>query len=133
VPAVFFSFWGVFGHMNIHLGSGYIVFVLITAAAVVGLVIRFSRDELGPLTWRFLAFACVTLTAVVAGIVRYNLMFPQPQGRYAFPILTILAALFAEGASAVVKCRRGAVAVVITLAAMNAVVLICVVLPAYRQ
>jgi 4-amino-4-deoxy-L-arabinose transferase-like glycosyltransferase len=131
LPVLFFSFWGVFGHMNVHLGELYYLFLLVTAACAVGCVLRWRRGVTASQV-RVLALCGVTLLALVASIVRYNLIFPQPQGRYAFPGLVVLALLFAEGASELIGARRvWALALVALLALVNLSLLFLRVLPAY--
>jgi hypothetical protein len=132
-PVLFFSFWGVFGHMNIHLGELYYLFLLLCAACGTGCVLRWRRG-MSAAQRRVMLLCAVTLATLMASIVRYNLMFPQPQGRYAFPGLVVLALLFAEGASELTGGRRvWAISLVALLAVVNLGLLFFVVLPAYGR
>jgi MFS family permease len=133
-PALFYSFWGVFGHMNVHLGRIYLLFAALAACAGFGLGLRLWRGGLDAGARRLLVLAGVVLAAVGAGIVRFNLSFAQPQGRYVFPALTILSLLFALGVSRLVGGSRGAGLVTVALlAALNAAILAGVVAPAYGR
>jgi 4-amino-4-deoxy-L-arabinose transferase-like glycosyltransferase len=132
LPALFFSFWGVFGHMNVHLGSLYGVFVLLTVFPLWGMALRWRRGDLSGHQRRTLRLCALTLLLLFASIVRYNLIFPQPQGRYAFPGLVVLALLFAEGTAEWIGSRwTWALAVVALMAALNLAILFGVALPAY--
>jgi len=132
LPALFFSFWGVFGHMNLHLGSLYGAFVLLTVLPVWGMARRWRRGNLSGHQRRTLGVCGLTLLLLLVSILRYNLIFPQPQGRYAFPGMVVLSMLFAEGTAEWIGSRwTWALALVALMTALNLAILFVVVLPAY--
>jgi hypothetical protein len=131
-PALFYSFWGVFGHMNLHLGKIYGFFGGVTLVAGLGLALRIQRGDVTTIQRRAAMVVGGALTVLLASIVQYNLNFPQPQGRYLFPAMLVLALLFASGASAVLgESHRLAWAGVGLLALTNAALLVGMVMPAY--
>lgn len=131
-PALFFSLWGVFGHMNIHLGEAYWLFIGLTLATTLGLALRAWRGRVGEVERRAGALVAVALAVLLASIVTYNLSLAQPQGRYALPALLPLALLFATGLGELLgRRRRAAASVVAGLAAVNGAILLFVVVPAY--
>lgn len=79
---------GEFGYMDIHLPYEVYVplFVLLGLGLVAGA--HFSRRQLGTSSWLVWAFY---LALLVAGYVSYNLWQVQPQARYLFPAIGILA------------------------------------------
>lgn len=134
LPALFYSFWGVFGHMNVHLGELYGLFAGLTLAGALGLALRMRRGDVSTLQRRAAIVIISALIVLLASIVQYNLNFPQPQGRYLFPAMLVLALLFASGASALLGERyRLAWAGVGLMAITNAAVLVGIVMPAYAR
>jgi hypothetical protein len=132
VPALFYSFWGVFGHMNIHLGELYAFFAGLTLTAGFGLALRVRRGQVDGAQAGVAMVCGFTLLVLLAAIVQYNLNFPQPQGRYLFPAMPLFALIFASGASALLGERyRLAWTGVALLAAVNGALLAGVVRPAY--
>jgi 4-amino-4-deoxy-L-arabinose transferase-like glycosyltransferase len=84
------SFDGLLSWMNLWLPAWvYWLYAGLGVAAVVGLLRRL-RD---PWTW----LAALFVGTCLAGVVVYNLTFPQPQGRYLFAALPFVAFLAATG------------------------------------
>ncbi len=97
------SFWRVlfgsaiagFGWMNVVLPRPvYWVAWLILGVSLLGLIRAWKRTGIP------LRLALLAVGLCVAGIVYYNLTFTQPQGRFLFPVLTLLCGLLAWGISA---------------------------------
>jgi 4-amino-4-deoxy-L-arabinose transferase-like glycosyltransferase len=109
IPLTFRSFWGVFGHMQISMGTLtpapfmppswlYPLLVLPTLASVAGLARAYARRremEAGARAlWGLLV---VTWLLVAAAFLRFNTAFFQAQGRYLFPAMAPIALLFTLG------------------------------------
>jgi hypothetical protein len=95
------SLVGRFGWMNLRLpGLCYVAYAFLAVACLPGLCGRLvaARFRDGQI---LMAFAYVAST--LAGIVYYNLSFSQPQGRYLFPVLSVLTVLATIGLRAVVE------------------------------
>lgn len=88
----FQSFWAQFGWMGVPSDSRTYVFAgLLSLLAVAGLALFLAqgvrRTALSPYQRAALVFLGVAFLLVLAGVVRYNLEFIQPQGRYLYPAL----------------------------------------------
>jgi len=95
VDELFPSFVGRFGWMQVSLPSAvywfYGLLLGISAAGVVSAV--WARRFPAALA----ALAAVFGLSCFGGIIAYNLTYSQPQGRFLFPVLSLLAALLAAG------------------------------------
>jgi hypothetical protein len=99
----FKSFWAQFGWMGVLVNDRiYVALFLLTAAALLGAllwVIRMIRErgrELHGTAWSWLMLGAWLLIVLLAH-AWYNTRYVQPQGRYLFPALIPLAALFVVG------------------------------------
>lgn len=120
---VFKTFVGFFGHASVKLPRLlYVAWLAFFSIAAVGLIRRHAIPK---------RLALILLTAIAGAfliLVRINLQFDQPQGRYLFPVLPAIALLIALGLESWrVPARPTAAA----LAAVNALILAFVVIPAY--
>jgi hypothetical protein len=120
---VFKTFVGYFGHATVKLPRlVYFAWLAFFAVAAAGLVRR------GALSKRL---ALILLTAIAGAfviLVRINLQFDQPQGRYLFPALPAIALMIAIGLE---SWRVPARPTALALAIVNALILVFVVIPAY--
>lgn len=99
ITVSFQSFWAQFGWMGVPSDSRTYAFAaLFTLLAAAGLAFYLARElrhpTLSPYQRAALALLAVAFLLVLAGVVRYNLEFIQPQGRYFYPAL-LPAGLFA--------------------------------------
>ncbi len=95
VDEFFPSFVGWFGWMQVPLPSAvYWFYGLLLGASAAGVVsaVRAGRFPPAPA-----ALAVVFGLSCFAGIIAYNLTYSQPQGRFLFPVLSLLAVLLAAG------------------------------------
>lgn len=128
---LFLSYVGKFGYMNASLPKwAYLGYALIIAVGVVGLALylherRFRDARVG--------FAVLFILSCLAGIVVYNLTYSMPQGRFLFPVISLLAALLTLGWKAILErvhlpwARRAtAAAVVLCLLALDVTSLIVI-------
>lgn len=94
IPGLFGSFFGVFGWMNVAMPFFvYVFYFLITAASVIGIVRERFTKKLTPLKLFFM----LSIVICFAGIVYYNLSYTQHQGRFLFPVLSIISVCFVWG------------------------------------
>jgi len=127
------SFIGVFGWANVLMPPlAYRPYVLFFAVAVAGATLGLWRRRLD---WRLAGVLAVTFLCALAVVVRINLQFTQPQGRYLLPGLPAFAVLIALGLrslpDALVRVASPATIGVVLLAG-NLYALGAVVLPAYH-
>jgi 4-amino-4-deoxy-L-arabinose transferase-like glycosyltransferase len=122
---VFKTFVGYFGHATVKLPRPiYLAWLAFFAVAAAGLIRR-GREAMS------MRLALILLTAIAGAfviLVRINLQFDQPQGRYLFPALPAIALMIAIGLE---SWRVPARPTALALAAVNALILVFVVIPAY--
>jgi 4-amino-4-deoxy-L-arabinose transferase-like glycosyltransferase len=139
IGALWVSFWGKFGWLNVRLPvASYLCFVLPSVLVVVGLLRRAGRlDEESPGKWRWLVAATLgaNLVLIVVYLVRIDW---QPQGRYLFPAMPALAGAAALGLRALAAhprlgrhVRRELVALLVVAAVGMAILGIYVIVRAY--
>jgi hypothetical protein len=120
---VFKTFVGYFGHATVKLPRVlYIAWLAFFVVASAGLVRQLQTSR---------RLVLVLLTAVAGALVilvRINLQFDQPQGRYLFPVLPAIAVMVAIGLE---SWRIPPRLTATTLAAANALILAFIVIPAY--
>lgn len=107
----FKSFWAQFGWMGVLVNDRiYVILFVLTAFASFGAalwVVRMIREPSQFATrtrWTWFVLG-VMLVLVLAAHFYYNVKFVQPQGRYLFPALIPIAALWAAGVSEWLKPR----------------------------
>ena len=124
---------GVFGWANVLMPTPvYWAYVACFALALGGAAVALWRRRLD---WRLAGVLAVAVLVALAVVIRINLQFTQPQGRYLLPGLPAFAVLLALGlrAGAPALARLASPAVVaMALLAGNLYALIGVVLPAYH-
>lgn len=120
---VFKTFVGYFGHASVKLPRLlYLAWLAFFAVAGAGLM---RRDVISK------RLALILLTAIagaLAILLRINLQFDQPQGRYLFPVLPAIALMIALGLE---SWRAPARPTALALAVVNVLILTFVVIPAY--
>jgi hypothetical protein len=120
---VFKTFVGYFGHATVKLPRlAYVAWLAFFAVAAAGLVRQGAMSK---------RLALILLTAIAGALVilvRINLQFDQPQGRYLFPALPAIALMIAIGLE---SWRVPARPAAVTLAVVNVLILVFVVMPAY--
>jgi hypothetical protein len=130
-PNVLFrSTVGVFGGMNVWLPEAfYRLYMVFSAIAILGLCWAVGRRVVSARLTLILATAPLLAIALV---VKLNLTFTQPQGRYLFPALSASAVLVAIGFESLPRWTPTVTNVVLVLAAFwNTAVLCAVILPTY--
>ncbi len=107
----FKSFWAQFGWMGVLVSDRiYVALFLLTGAALLGVLLWFVRmvrergRELGATLWNWLLLGAWLLLVLLAH-VWYNLHYVQPQGRYLFPAMIPIAAVFAIGLYEIIDKR----------------------------
>lgn len=94
---IYHSFIASFGWMNLKLPIvSYVIYTLIICFSLFGITVYFkkSKSNLDLILVSFLFFI-----TCLAGIVYFNLTFTQYQGRYLFPVLSVIALIFSLGIS----------------------------------
>lgn len=100
ISTVYRSFFALFGWMSLPVsGWLYLAWGLLVAAALAGWIKRpngesFRLEESLPRPAGLLAASAVIL---ILGVVKNNLLAPQPQGRFLFPALGAIAVLVSAG------------------------------------
>jgi 4-amino-4-deoxy-L-arabinose transferase-like glycosyltransferase len=124
---VFKTFVGYFGHATVKLPRlVYIAWLVFFAVAAAGFVRHLSRGR--EISTRLAVILLTAVAGALAILLRINLQFDQPQGRYLFPALPAIALMIAIGLE---SWRIPARLTAATLAAVNALILAFVVIPAY--
>jgi hypothetical protein len=127
------SLIGVFGWANVLMPTPiYWAYVALFALALGGAAVALWRRRLD---WRLAGILAAAVLAALAVVIRINLQFTQPQGRYLLPGLPAFAVLLALGlrAGAPALARLASpVVLAIALLAGNLYALIGVVRPAYH-
>jgi hypothetical protein len=98
----FRSFWAQFGWMGVLVNDRiYVLLSVLTTAGILGVVLwlfqgraRHGKIEAPAPLWGLLG---AWLLAAILDYIVYNLRYFQPQGRYLFPALIPIAALFVVG------------------------------------
>ena len=133
----FRSFWGVFGEMNVFLPpSVYVVMMVITLAAVIGLIQFLAREWKRFSRWQHSAawVLIFALALVFVSYARYNSDLFQAQARYLFPALPIFGLAFALGVQQLLPgTQRAVVAILLPvgMAIFSAVALPLWILPKF--
>lgn len=124
------SFIATFGWMNVSV-PGW-VYLLWIGLGVVGLIFAAGEWFRGRLTTRLVLICLSFIVLSLIVVVRINLQFTQPQGRYLFPALPALALLTAAGLNAVAR-RIPALtpSLLVTLGVLNLYILLGIVQPLY--
>jgi 4-amino-4-deoxy-L-arabinose transferase-like glycosyltransferase len=127
------SFIGVFGWLNLLMPPlAYRPYVLFFALALAGAALGLWRRRLD---WRLAAVLAIAVLGALAVVVRINLQFTQPQGRYLLPGLPAFAVLIALGLRSLppaIARLASPIVVGIALLAGNLYALGAIVLPAYH-
>jgi 4-amino-4-deoxy-L-arabinose transferase-like glycosyltransferase len=126
------SFIGVFGWVNVLMPPlAYRLYLAFFALGLGGALLALWRRRLD---WRLAAVLAVSMIAALAIVIRINLQFTQPQGRYLLPGLPAFAVLIALGLralpSALLRLTSPA-AVGGALLAGNLYALVAIVWPTY--
>lgn len=101
---LYLSYVGKFGYMNVLLPKGaYLGYALVIAVGVAGLVLYLNQTGLHDAR---VGFALLFVLSCLAGIVVYNLTYSMPQGRFLFPVISLLAVLLTLGWKAVLERLR---------------------------
>ncbi len=126
------SFIGVFGWANLEMPKlVYRPYLLLFAVGAGGALLAVWRRRLD---WRLAAVLAGTMLAALAIVIRINLQFTQPQGRYLLPGLPAFAVLIALGLRALPPAMLRLVSPAVVggaLLAGNLYALVAVVWPAY--
>ncbi|MBN8568236.1 MAG: DUF2142 domain-containing protein [Ignavibacteria bacterium] len=94
IPGLFGSFFGVFGWMNVAIPFFiYVFYFILTAFSVFGISKNAPRQKFTPMK----LFIVCSLTICLAGVVYYNLSYSQHQGRFLFPVISLVAILIISG------------------------------------
>ena len=127
------SFIGVFGWANVLMPKiVYRPYIAFFAVALVGATLGVWRRRVD---WRLAGVLAIAVLGALAVVVRINLQFTQPQGRYLLPGLPAFAVLIALGLRslpAALTRVASPVVVGIALLAGNLYALGAIVLPAYH-
>lgn len=94
IPGLFGSFFGVFGWMNVAMPLFvYVVHFIFTVTGAIGIIKSRSAKNINPQK----VFLLCSLIICFAGIVYYNLSYTQHQGRFLFPVLSLISVCFIKG------------------------------------
>lgn len=92
------SFWGVFGAMNvIYPPWVYDVLNALSGMALLGIVWRMMRGKVSPAGWRALALGGTWVGLTFIALLRWTSLTPASQGRLMFPCIALIATGLAYG------------------------------------
>lgn len=95
LPQLYHSFIAKFGWMNLMLPIPvYIIYTVIFLCAGIGLVMLLKKERFNNV---YLLFTLLFIFICFFGVFYFNLTFRQPQGRYMFPVLSLVSLLFGWG------------------------------------
>ncbi|MBI4317007.1 MAG: hypothetical protein HY675_00840 [Chloroflexi bacterium] len=103
VTVSFRSFWAQFGWMGILVDNRiYLLYAVLSAVALVGLTVFGVRALLRPrrvfqAQGLLLGLLLLCYILLLGGVVQYNLIYVQAQGRYLFPAIVPIATFFVLG------------------------------------
>ncbi len=94
-PSITRSFFGVFGWMNCPLPRYvFVIHLSVVILSIAGLVYYFIKYKIKNI---LILSSAVFILVCLGGIIYFNLTFTQSQGRYMFPVLSLIALLFSFG------------------------------------
>lgn len=103
LPGLFESFVARFGWLAVKLPSWvYDFYLAMILMAVIGLVVEASRRRLPASVW----FAATIVMLCLGGVGLYNLTYTQYQGRFLFPVLSMICVLIALGLRALLMSEK---------------------------
>jgi 4-amino-4-deoxy-L-arabinose transferase-like glycosyltransferase len=121
----FAGFWGVFAHTTVFMPTwSYVVLAFISVAVISASVrgaVRLKENLAGR---KMLLVYGVTLALVVLAFALFNLRFFQAQGRYLYPAIVPISALWAIGISGLLPAAKRRYAPYVALAIPAAVQII---------
>jgi hypothetical protein len=87
ISGLFGSFFGVFGWMNVAMPFFvYVFYFFLFAVCAIGILQKISVKNFTPQK----IFVVCSLIICFAGIIYYNLSYTQHQGRFLFPVLSLI-------------------------------------------
>ena len=94
VPGLFGSFFGVFGWMNVAMPFiVYLFYFIVVLTSILGIIKKKFSYEITPPA----IFVILSIFICFAGIVYYNLSYTQHQGRFLFPVLSLISVCLITG------------------------------------
>ena len=94
-PQLYSTFIAKYGWMNLRLPTFvYVIYSVINLCAFIGLMIFIKKAKFNNI---YLLFALIFACLCFFGILYFNLIFKQYQGRYMFPVISMIALLFGWG------------------------------------
>lgn len=95
LPGLYQSFIGLFAWMNLPIPKiFYLTYLIIIIASVTGIFI--NSIKAGAIDNKVL-ISIIFILSCLLGIMYFNLIFTQYQGRYMFPVISLFSVLFAYG------------------------------------
>jgi hypothetical protein len=99
IPGLFGSFWGVFGWMNVALP--FFVYVLLFLFVSLNFFFLLRSYNLKKLFNVKVLFAILSVIFCLGGVVYYNTIYSQHQGRFLFPVLPFIVIFLIYGIKAI--------------------------------
>ena len=95
VPGLFGSFWGVFGWMNVALP--FFAYALLFLFVITNFLFLLKKYNLKSIFVSKILFAALSIISCLGGIIYYNTLYSQHQGRFLFPVLSFIVVGLAYG------------------------------------
>lgn len=95
IPGLFGSFWGVFGWMNAALP--FYIYVALFFFCAICSYFAFSRFTFAKFNNRGFLFSVLSVTFCLAGVIYYNTFYSQHQGRFLFPVISLIVIFLVYG------------------------------------
>lgn len=95
IPGLFGSFWGVFGWMNVALPL--FVYALLLLFVSINFLFLVKKYNVKFLFHTKILFAVLSVVFCIGGIVYYNTIYSQHQGRFLFPVLSFIVIFLVYG------------------------------------
>lgn len=95
IPGLFGSFWGVFGWLNVALPFfTYVLLFLFCAFSAYFILTKFKLKKIYNLNY---ITASLTVLFCFSGVVYYNTIYSQHQGRFLFPVISFIVIFLVYG------------------------------------
>ncbi len=95
IPGLFGSFWGVFGWMNVAMP--FYIYVVLFFFCVICFYFAFSRFRFAKFNNYNFLFGLLSVIFCLAGVIYYNTLYSQHQGRFLFPVISLLMVFLVQG------------------------------------
>ncbi|TRZ66595.1 DUF2142 domain-containing protein [bacterium] len=95
LPGMYHSFFASFGWMNVKQPLfSYALFSFVIILSLNGIILKLYKEKFKNVNF---VFSLILFLICLVGIYYFNLTFKQTQGRYLFPVLSVISVLIVSG------------------------------------